>query len=205
MHMSYLRIIVKMRIFERKWNTTLKKYREIVHDIFLPFFFSFFFPLFFCFPQYRILKGYSRFSMNVPSCVKSTVERVFELRIKRSSMWRIAKRQENKVNKISGKENCHRFRTSWHLVTVSRTTASSFSRGTAIFCMTEWLWSKREVCINAVRTELDVPIRYFSLYDWYKKPICRKTFSTFFYTNFERKRRCEKHLNFVLRVRIIHT
>lgn len=43
MHMSYLRIIVKMRIFERKWNTTLKKYREIVHDIFLPFFFSFFF------------------------------------------------------------------------------------------------------------------------------------------------------------------
>ena len=48
MHMSYLRIIVKMRIFERKWNTTLKKYREIVHDIFLPFFF-FFFPFFFFF------------------------------------------------------------------------------------------------------------------------------------------------------------
>lgn len=46
MHISYLRIIVKMRIFERKWNTTLKKYREIVHDIFLPFFFSFFFPFF---------------------------------------------------------------------------------------------------------------------------------------------------------------
>lgn len=44
MHMSYLRIIVKMRIFERKWNTTLKKYREIVHDIFLLF--SFFFFLF---------------------------------------------------------------------------------------------------------------------------------------------------------------
>lgn len=43
MHMSYLRIIVKMRIFERKWNTTLKKYREIVHDIFLPFSFFFFF------------------------------------------------------------------------------------------------------------------------------------------------------------------
>lgn len=42
MHMSYLRIIVKMRIFERKWNTTLKKCREIVRDIFLPFFFSFF-------------------------------------------------------------------------------------------------------------------------------------------------------------------
>lgn len=161
-----------------------------------------FFPIFF--PEYRILRAYSRFSKNVPSCVKSTVERVFELRIKWSLKWRIVKRQGNRVNKISGKENCHRFRTSWHLVTVSRTAgplpslslslpppssllplSPTLSRGGAIFCMTELPWSKREVCINAVQTELDVRIRYFSLHDWYKKDICRMMYSTFSSGNFE--------------------
>lgn len=37
---------------------------------------------FFARSEYRILKAYFRFSKSVLSCVKSTVERVFELRIK---------------------------------------------------------------------------------------------------------------------------
>lgn len=73
---------------------------------------------------------------NVSSRIKSTVSRVFELRMVPSQKCRARReRQGNRVNKISGAKNVHRFRIFWLYVA---------SCGVAIFFATTLPRSRRK-------------------------------------------------------------